>query len=348
MEKRRRIRLICGFLGLLLALLMLVLWNINAGSVHIPVREILRILLTRSGENTVIVWNVRLPRIISALFLGGALALSGFLLQTFFQNPIAGPFILGISSGAKLVLSLTLIGFLSAGIAVGSFGLILAAFAGAMLSMGFVLAISLKAKRMSLLIIGGVMIGYICSAITDFVVTFADDQNIINLHHWSLGSFSGMSWENVGVMAAVVIPALIFTFLLSKPISAYQLGEVYARNMGVNIRVFRIVLILLSSVLSACVTAFAGPISFVGVAVPHLIRSIFKTEKPLIMVPACFLGGAVFCLLCDLIARTAFSPTELSISSVTAVFGAPVVILVMLRRQKDGILYFYRTSDCRL
>ena len=337
MEKRRRIRLICGFLGLLLALLVLVLWNINAGSVHIPVREILRILLTRSGENAVIVWNVRLPRIISALFLGGALALSGFLLQTFFQNPIAGPFILGISSGAKLVLSLTLIGFLSAGIAVGSFGLILAAFAGAMLSMGFVLAISLKAKRMSLLIIGGVMIGYICSAITDFVVTFADDQNIINLHHWSLGSFSGMSWENVGVMAAVVIPALIFTFLLSKPISAYQLGEVYARNMGVNIRVFRIVLILLSSVLSACVTAFAGPISFVGVAVPHLIRSIFKTEKPLIMVPACFLGGAVFCLLCDLIARTAFSPTELSISSVTAVFGAPVVILVMLRRQKEHL-----------
>ena len=333
MEKRRRIRLICGFLGLLLALLVLVLWNINAGSVHIPVREILRILLTRSGENAVIVWNVRLPD----GTLGGALALSGFLLQTFFQNPIAGPFILGISSGAKLVLSLTLIGFLSAGIAVGSFGLILAAFAGAMLSMGFVLAISLKAKRMSLLIIGGVMIGYICSAITDFVVTFADDQNIINLHHWSLGSFSGMSWENVGVMAAVVIPALIFTFLLSKPISAYQLGEVYARNMGVNIRVFRIVLILLSSVLSACVTAFAGPISFVGVAVPHLIRSIFKTEKPLIMVPACFLGGAVFCLLCDLIARTAFSPTELSISSVTAVFGAPVVILVMLRRQKEHL-----------
>ena len=136
-------------------------------------------------------------------------------------------------------------------------------------------------------------------------------------------------------MTAVVIPALICTFLLSKPISAYQLGEVYAQNMGVNIRIFRIVLILLSSVLSACVTAFAGPISFVGVAVPHLIRSIFKTEKPLIMIPACFLGGAVFCLFCDLIARTIVSPAELSISSVTAVFGAPVVLLVMLRRQRD-------------
>ena len=204
-----------------------------------------------------------------------------------------------------------------------------------MMSMGFVLIISLKAKRMSYLIIGGVMIGYICSAVTDFVITFADDANIVNLHHWSLGSFSGMSWENIGVMTAVVIPVLVGTFLLSKPISAYQLGEVYAQNMGVNIKRFRIALILLSSILAACVTAFAGPISFVGVAVPHLIRSLFRTEKPLVMIPACFLGGAVFCLFCDLIARTAFSPTELSISSVTAMFGAPVVLLVMLRRQKQ-------------
>ncbi len=337
MEKHTYIRLWAGFISLAAALIILILWNINAGSVHLSVKEIVGILFSRTGDNAAIVWNIRLPRIIAALLLGGALALSGFLLQTFFSNPIAGPFILGISSGAKLVLSLTLIGFLSRGIAVGSFTLILAAFIGASMSMGFVLAISLKAKQMSLLIIGGVMIGYICSAITDFVVTFADDANIVNLHHWSLGSFSGMSWENVGVMTAVVVPALICTFLLSKPISAYQLGEVYARNMGVNIRLFRILLILLSSVLSACVTAFAGPISFVGVAVPHLIRSIFKTAKPLIMVPACFLGGAVFCLFCDLLARTVVSPAELSISSVTAVFGAPVVILVMLRRQKEHV-----------
>jgi iron complex transport system permease protein len=213
----------------------------------------------------------------------------------------------------------------------------MASFLGAMLSMSFVLLISSKVKRMSLLIISGVMIGYICSAVTDFVITFADDANIVNLHHWSLGSFSGITWGNVGVMAAVILPALAVAFLLSKPISAYQLGEVYAQNMGVNVRAFRAALILLSSVLSAAVTAFAGPISFVGVAVPHLIRSIFKTAKPLVMIPACFLGGAVFCLLCDLIARTAFAPTELSISSVTALFGAPVVILVMLRRQKENL-----------
>ena len=335
MEKRTRLWI--GFLGLLVALLLLIVWNVNTGSVHVSPGEILSILLGGDGSNAVIVRSIRLPRIMAAALLGGALALSGFLLQTFFANPIAGPFILGISSGAKLILSLTLIGFLSRGVAVNSLALILAAFCGAMLSMSFVLLVSAKVKRMSLLIIAGVMIGYICSAVTDFVVTFADDANIVNLHHWSLGSFSGITWGNVGVMAAVIVPALAVAFLLSKPIGAYQLGEVYAQNMGVNIRAFRAVLILLSSVLSAAVTAFAGPISFVGVAVPHLIRSIFKTAKPLIMIPACFLGGAVFCLLSDLIARTAFAPTELSISSVTALFGAPVVILVMLKRQKENL-----------
>ena len=156
---------------------------------------------------------------------------------------------------------------------------------------------------MSMLVISGVMIGYICSAVTDFVVTFADDSNIVNLHNWSLGSFSGMSWGNVKVMAIVVLLTMVIVFFISKPIGAYQLGEVYAQNMGVNIKLFRIGLILLSSILSACVTAFAGPISFVGIAVPHIVKSLLKTARPLLVIPACFLGGAVFCLFCDLIAQ---------------------------------------------
>ena len=135
-------------------------------------------------------------------------------------------------------------------------------------------------------------------------------------------------------MATVVLLTMVIVFFMSKPIGAYQLGEVYAQNMGVNIKLFRIGLILLSSILSACVTAFAGPISFVGIAVPHIVKSLLKTARPLLVIPACFLGGAVFCLFCDLIARTVFAPTELSISSVTAVFGAPVVIYIMIRRQK--------------
>lgn len=168
------------------------------------------------------------------------------------------------------------------------------------------------------------------------MVTFAEDSNIVNLHNWSLGSFSGMSWDNVTVMAAVVGAAVALTVFMSKPIGAYQMGEVYARNMGVNVKRFRVALILLSSVLSACVTAFAGPISFVGIAVPHLMKNLFRTAKPLVMIPACFLGGAVFCLFCDFIARTAFAPTDLSISSVTAVFGAPIVIYMMITRRRGN------------
>ena len=336
MKKKAQIRYTVSFLILAVLLLLLFIWNINAGSVHLSVKDIFDIIVKKTGEQTAynIVWQIRLPRILAAILLGGALSVSGFLLQTFFGNPIAGPFVLGISSGAKLVVSLVMIFLLSKGIASSSAVMILAAFAGSMISMGFILLVSRKVKRMSMLVICGVMIGYICSAITDFVVTFADDSNIVNLHNWSMGSFSGTSWGNVQVCTVVVLISLLLAFLMSKPISAYQLGENYAQNMGVNIKAFRVSLILLSSILSATVTAFAGPISFVGIAVPHLIKSLMKTAKPILVIPGCFLGGAVFCLFCDLIARTVFAPTELSISSVTAVFGAPIVIYMMVRKQR--------------
>lgn len=337
MAQKRKIRCTIAFILLLVLLFVLFIWNVNAGSVDLSVKEIFNIIAGRAGDDKAvrIVWDIRLPRILAAIILGGALSVSGFLLQTFFGNPIAGPFVLGISSGAKLVVALVMIFMLGRGFGVGSGTMIIAAFVGAMISMGFVLAVSARVKRMSMLVICGVMIGYICSAITDFIVTFAEDSNIVNLHNWSLGSFSGTSWANVRTMAVVVLAAVMIVFFMSKPISAYQLGEVYARNMGVNVKAFRIALILLSSILSACVTAFAGPISFVGIAVPHLIKNLLKTARPILVIPACFLGGAVFCLFCDLIARTVFSPTELSISSVTAIFGAPVVIYMMIRRQSS-------------
>lgn len=335
MSKKTYTRYWISFIILIALMCLLFFWNINSGSVHLSVQEIGMILFARQGESTAyhIVWDIRLPRILAAMILGGALSVSGFLLQTFFANPIAGPFVLGISSGAKLVVALTLIVLLGQGMAISSVLMILAAFVGAVISMGFVLLISSRVKQISMLVIGGVMIGYICSAITDFVVTFADDANIINLHNWSMGSFSGISRDSIRVMAVVILMALLSVLLLAKPISAYQLGEVYARNMGVNIRQFRVALILLSSILSACVTAFAGPISFVGIAVPHLMKSLFKTAKPILMIPGCFLGGAVFCLFCDLIARTVFAPRELGISSVTAVFGAPIVIYMMIQNR---------------
>ena len=325
------------FMALLAALFVITVLNINIGSVSISVGEIIGILLHKQGDPTLvnIIWKIRMPRILMAALLGGALSLSGFLLQTFFANPIAGPFVLGISSGAKMVVALSMIYFIGAFGAVSSWTLIIAAFVGSLLSVGFILIMSRRLKGMATLLVAGIMIGYICSAITDFVVTFAEDSDIVNLHGWSLGSFSGMSWDNVTTAAILVGVTTLAVFLLSKPIGAYQLGEAYAQSMGVNIRVFRVALILLSSILSACVTAFAGPISFVGIAVPYLIKRLLNTSKPIVVIPAVFLGGAVFCMGCDLIARTAFAPTELNISTVTSVFGAPVVIGMMLRRNKE-------------
>ncbi|MDR2606092.1 MAG: iron ABC transporter permease [Oscillospiraceae bacterium] len=305
------------------ALLLLIVLNVTIGSVALSFGEIL---------HSDIFWKIRFPRLLAAAVLGGALALSGYLLQTFFNNPIAGPSVLGISSGAKLTVALLMVGSLVKGFAVTSAAMIGAAFAGAMLATGFVLLIARKMAKSSFLIVSGVMVGYICSAVTDFVITFADDASIVNLHNWSRGSFSGTNWADIRVMTVAVAIVSTAAFALSKTIGAYLLGDNYAKSVGVNIKAFRIALVALSSALCACVTAYAGPIGFVGIAVPHLICALLKSTKPIAVIPLCFLGGAVFCLGCDLIARTLFAPTEMSISSVSSVFGAPVVIYVMSKR----------------
>ena len=271
---KRRSRYELVFILLIAALLVITVLNVNTGSVAIPVGEIFQILLRRATDSTQysIIWKIRLPRILMAALLGGGLSLSGFLLQTFFGNPIAGPFVLGISSGAKMVVALTMIYFLKFFGRVSSWALIVAAFAGSLMAVGFILLLSRRLKHMAILLVAGIMIGYICSAVTDFVVTFAEDADIINLRGWSLGSFSGMSWDNVAVAAVMVGVTAAVTFMMAKPI---------------------------------------------------------------VVIPAVFLGGAVFCMGCDLIARTLFAPTELNISTVTSVFGAPVVIGMMLRRHKE-------------
>jgi iron complex transport system permease protein len=330
--RHRRVTIV--FTALAVLLVVFASLNLVIGTVDVDLWDII-VRHNESNPNYAIVWNLRVPRLIAAALLGGALALSGFLLQTFFNNPIAGPFILGISSGAKLVVAIVMI------LVVGSTGvmtnamLIISAFVGSLIAMLFVLLVSRRINSMSMLIVAGVMIGYICTAITDFLITFASDANIVNLKNWSLGSFSGTNWSDIGIMTAVVVVSAAAVFCLSKPIGAFQLGEQYARSMGVNIRFFRIALILLSSLLAATVTAFAGPISFVGIAVPHVIKRALGTSKPLVVIPGAFFGGAIFCLFCDLIARTAFAPTEVSISAVTALFGAPIVISILLRREKS-------------
>lgn len=321
--------------AVLLALAALLVANLCLGSVHTSPTEVARILAAGPGDTSTaaqVIWQIRLPRALEALLLGGALSLSGFLLQTFFNNPIADPFVLGVSSGAKLVVAVVMIVVLGSGRVMSSWASVASAFAGSLLTMGFVLLISRRVRTQSMLIVAGVMVGYICSAVTNFLVAFADDQSIVNLDSWSRGSFSGATWTNVGIVAVAVLAMTAAVFALSKPLGAYQLGEPYAQSVGVNVLGLRMLIVLVSSLLSACVAAFAGPVSFVGIAAPHLAKRGVGSSRPLLVTPACFLTGAAFCCGCDLVARTLFSPVELSVSAVTAVFGAPVVIALMLGR----------------
>ena len=337
MSKNRRNAIL--YTVLILTIIVLVFINIISGSIDVGFKDIVRILISgdKSDVSGKIIFDIRLPRIIEAIFLGGALALSGYLLQTFFLNPIAGPYILGISSGAKLFVAILMVWALNAGFAMNSIMMVISALIGSLIATGFVLCVSVRVRSMSILIVCGVMVGYICSAITEFLVTFADDSNIVNLHNWSLGTFSAAGWSESVIYIPIVIVGLIASIFMSKTIEAYMFGEAYAGSLGINIYGFRTSLIIVSSILSATVTAFAGPVSFVGIAMPHVARNLFKSEKPMVIIPASFLLGSAFCLLCDLLARSIFAPVELSISTVTAVFGAPIVISMMIGRRSENV-----------
>lgn len=339
-------------IGLLLFGLVL---NVNTGTADIPAGEVFcmvwdgvryKVLNAITGNYTEeleyalaggtsqrIIFSIRMPRMLLASILGGALATSGFLLQTFFRNPMSGPFVLGISSGAKMVVSIVVI-FLTPFVGqMTSMMQVVASFLGSLLIVLVVLLFSQKVHSMSMLLVIGIMMGYICSAVTDFAITFADEHQIAQLTGWSMGSFSGANWDNVAYSAVICLASMGLAWLLSKPIGAYALGEGYALSLGINLKLFRVCLILLTSLLSSCVIAFAGPISFVGIAVPHISRSLLKTSRPAMVIPVTFLCGAVFCMFCDLIARTVFAPTEMAIGTVTSIFGAPVVIYMMLKRR---------------
>lgn len=326
------------YILLIVCILVLVIMNLFAGSSNVSFSQMKDILFNRNGQDTlsVIVWEIRIPRMIEAAVLGGALALSGYLLQSFFGNPIAGPYVLGISSGAKLFVAVLMVFSYKLFFSMSSMMMVLASFVGSVIAALLVIVVAKRVKNMSVLIVCGVMIGYVCSAATELIVAFADDSNIVNLHNWSMGSFGAASWNNVKLLVPIVLLGFVFSILLSKGISAYHFGENYAKSVGMNIKQFRLMLILVSSLLSAIVTAFAGPISFVGIAIPHVIRTITKTSNVKTMIIASFLGGAAACLLCDLIARCMFAPMELSVSTITAVFGAPIVITMLLKKKSNS------------
>lgn len=334
MDEVRKVRKTAVFASLILLILVAFTLGVSVGNVSISLGEIADIIFGggQGSRNAAIIMDIRLPRTVMALILGGALAVSGFLLQTYFSNPIAGPYILGISSGAKMMVALTLIFIVGRSGKSSNLLLVSAAFLGAILTTGFIILISRIVQNMAVLLAAGIMVGYICSSVTDFLIAFADDSDIVNLHSWSQGSFSGIDTGSVRYAAVIVGISFVLVMLLSKDLDALRLSENYARSVGVNVKVSRTVVILLSSILSACVTAFVGPVSFIGIAVPFLMRELLKTSKPIVLIPASFLAGSVFCMFSDLLARQLFAPTELNISAVTSLFGAPIVIFMIVRR----------------
>jgi len=286
----------------------------------------------------IIITTIRLPRVLAALIGGASIAVSGLMMQIFFQNPIVEPYILGISSGANLFVGLVILGGFTFGMtSMSKTGMLIGSFLGAMFIMIMVIFASQKVKSVTTLLIIGLMLGYVCSAATSVLTALADREKIASFTLWTMGSFSGFKWSDVRYAYIITIPFLIIAFLMSKPLNAMLLGEKYARSMGVSIKLFRFLIVIVSSILTAVITAFAGPISFIGLAVPHIVRMTFKTNNNRIMIPAVCIYGAVMTGFCDLIARLIIAPTELPLNAVTSIIGAPIVVYLLVRK-KGGTL----------
>jgi len=324
--------------GILIILFVAILFmSIVQGSVKIPLDEVINSIMSKGLKDSAfdsIIWKIRLPRVLGAIICGASLAIAGILLQVLFKNPLVDSYILGISSGASLATALFILGGIKFGLEIlGTYTQIGIAFMGAILVMGLVLLISRKIQNSVSLLVIGLMMGYIASAITSGLVAFAEKEALHGYVVWTMGSYASMSWEKISILYLILIPLCISIMAISKPLNALLLGENYAKSMGVNIKRIRGIIIVVSSLLTAMVTAFTGPISFIGLAVPHISRLVFKTSNNKILIPGTLLIGAMISMFCDMIARTLVSPAELPLSSVTSVIGAPIVIYLILKRR---------------
>ncbi len=332
-----------GILGIIIVGIALFILNLFVGSVTVPFDEIFKVLLDDNPDKTlsVIIFNYRLPQALTALLAGASLAVAGLLMQTLFRNPLADPSMLGISSGASLGVGIVILltGAIS-GTAVSSFGwwstigVSLAAFIGAVVVLFVMLAFSSRMKNMTTLIIIGLMIAYLAGSITDILKFFSLKEDIHAFVIWGMGSFSGVGTSKMPVFAISIIIGLVVTFFLSKNLNILLLGEMYAENLGLNLRKNSVIIILVSGYLTAIVTAYCGPIAFVGLAMPHIARFLFKSSDHRLLIPATMLIGMDMALICNLIARMPGFDGNLPINAVTAFIGAPVVISVILKSRK--------------
>lgn len=304
--------------------------GILAGSVHASIHDLYDYLKGKQDVRGYIIWEVRVPRTLGA-FLGGAcLAVSGLLLQTYFRNPLAGPYVLGISSAASLAVALCIL----AGMGIHNVGIVGSAFLGSMIATVLILCLATKVRSAVTLLVAGLMLGYLFSAFEKILITLAESQKVHQFILWTFGSFSGITWDNLELITILGIPAMMLVFTLSKPLNALLLGEEYARSMGVNVKAVRMVIVTLSSFLTSLVTAFAGIVAFIGLAIPHMARLLFRTSDHRILIPTTIMLGAVVTVLCDIVSRILLYPIELPVSVVTSMFGAPIVIYLVIKRRR--------------
>ena len=330
------------FITLFFVLAMVFLVSIGLGSVAIPIDEIIAVLLgnnsSKSSWSTIIL-HFRLPKAITAMLVGSGLSIAGLLMQTLFKNPLAGPFVLGISSGASLGVAILILGAGIFGgvlttISLSSWGLAIASSIGAALVLFAVLITANKVRNTMSILIIGLMFGTVTSAIISVFTFFSNADKIQQFVFWGFGSLGNLSWNEILVFFTIYLTGIINLIGIIKPLNSLLIGENYAKSLGINIKKNRNIILLITSLLTGVITAFAGPIAFIGLAVPHITKLVFKTSDHKILLPAVAILGAIILLICDIIAQLPTSEFTLPINAVTSLIGAPIVIWLLVRKKK--------------
>lgn len=330
------------FLVLTLGLVVAFFINLSIGSVSIPIDEIVSVFLGNGASKETwryILIDYRLPKAITAMLAGGGLAISGLLMQTLFRNPLAGPFVLGLSSGASLGVAVLILGASAFGgffgtLLLSQWSLVIAAGLGSFLVLLAVLAVTFKIKDTMAILIIGLMFGSVTTAVVSVLSYFSDAEQLQQYIFWSFGSLGNQSWQGVSILSLCFLTGLLLSLFSSKSLNSLLLGENYAKSMGLHIKRTTFIIILATSILAGGITAFVGPIAFVGLAVPHLVRQFFKTANHLVLLPAVLVCGSLLMLICDTIAQLPFSAFTLPINAITSLVGAPVVIWLLVRKRK--------------
>ncbi|WP_299711405.1 iron ABC transporter permease [uncultured Tenacibaculum sp.] len=329
------------FIALIFGLILFSFLNINWGSVSIPFKEILSTLIgntpSKASWKTIII-NYRLPKTITAILVGSGLAVSGLLMQTLFRNPLAGPFVLGISSGASLGVALFVLGSGVfggiLGLSIQNLGLPLAASLGAFLVLTAVIIAANKVRNTMSILIIGLMFSALTSSIINVLSYFSEAEQVKQFVFWGFGSLGNLTWNEISIFSGVYCLSAIGIFFSIKPLNSFLLGENYAKSLGINTKRSRNIILVITSLLTGIITAFCGPIAFIGLAVPHITKLIFKTSNHKILVPAVAITGAIILLICDTIAQLPQYQFTLPINAITSLFGAPVVIWLLIRKKK--------------